>query len=126
MLAIDQLVNERQEQPTVPKAVTLEVAPEQAQKILLASSIGKLSLILRQPGDGKTDGDKRVTERDLGRNQPRPRIIPTPPPPPPPGILEWVPAERVLLRTFGPAIDFFNQNLSFTAGPHKFDRAVMI
>ena len=43
-----------------------------------------------------------------------------------PGILEWVPAERVLLRTFGPAIDFFNQNLSFTAGPHKFDRAVMI
>jgi len=44
VLAIDQLVNERQEQPTVPKAVTLEVTPEQAQKILLASNIGKLSL----------------------------------------------------------------------------------
>ena len=84
VLAIDQLVNERQEQPTVPKAVTLEVTPEQAQKILLASNIGKLSLILRQPGDGKADGDKRVTERDLGRNQPQPRIVPPPPPPPPP------------------------------------------
>ena len=87
VLAIDQLVNERQEQPTVPKAVTLEVTPEQAQKILLASNIGKLSLILRQPGDGKTDGDKRVTERDIGRNPPRPQVVaprlPPPPPPPP-------------------------------------------
>src|SRR6516164_5223406 len=84
VLAIDQLVAERPEQPTVPKAVTLEVTPEQAQKILLASNVGKLSLILRQPGDGKADGDKRVTERDLGRNQPRPRVLPSPPLPPPP------------------------------------------
>src|SRR2546427_4294553 len=37
VLAVDQLVNERQEQPTVAKAVTLEVTTEQAQKILLAS-----------------------------------------------------------------------------------------
>ena len=33
VLAVDQLASERQEQPTVPKAVTLEVTPEQAQKI---------------------------------------------------------------------------------------------
>jgi len=52
----------------------------------LASNIGKLSLILRQPGDGKTDGDKRVTERDIGRNPPKPPVPPMrlPPPPPPP------------------------------------------
>jgi pilus assembly protein CpaB len=84
VLAIDQLANERQEQPTVPKAVTLEVTPEQAQKILLANNIGKLSLILRQPGDGKADGDKRVTERDIGREPPRPPVRAAPPPPPPP------------------------------------------
>jgi pilus assembly protein CpaB len=86
VLAIDQLAAERPEQPTVPKAVTLEVTTEQAQKILLASNIGKLSLILRQPGDGKTDGDKRVTERDIGRNPPKPPVPPMrlPPPPPPP------------------------------------------
>jgi hypothetical protein len=42
VLAIDQLVNERQEQPTVPKAVTLEVTPEQAQIFCCASNIGKL------------------------------------------------------------------------------------
>src|SRR5262249_4782999 len=48
VLAVDQLVNERQENPTVAKAVTLEVDTEQAQKILLATNVGKLSLILRQ------------------------------------------------------------------------------
>ena len=53
VLAIDQLANERQDQPTVAtvaKAVTLQVTPDQAQKILLAGNIGKLSLVLRQPG----------------------------------------------------------------------------
>src|SRR5262244_3109161 len=86
VLAIDQLAADRPEQPTVPKAVTLEVTPEQAQKILLGSNVGKLSLILRQPADAKADGDKRVTERDIGRNQPRTpgRTVQPPPPPPPP------------------------------------------
>jgi pilus assembly protein CpaB len=89
VLAIDQLVNERPEQPTVAKAVTIEVSPEQAQKVLLASNIGKLSLILRQPGDKNADGAKRVTERDLGRNAPRRTQPVTPPaftPPPPPPV----------------------------------------
>ena len=35
---------------TVAKAVTLEVTPEAAQKVLLAESVGKLSLILRKVG----------------------------------------------------------------------------
>ena len=55
VLAIDQLANERQDQPaiaTVAKAVTLQVSPAQAQKILLAGNIGKLSLVLRQPARG--------------------------------------------------------------------------
>lgn len=65
VLAIDQLANERQEQPTVAKAVTLEVTPAQAQKILLATNIGKLSLILRQPGEASLEPSARVTESDL-------------------------------------------------------------
>jgi pilus assembly protein CpaB len=81
VLAIDQLASERQEHPTVAKAVTVEVTPEQAQKILLANNIGKLSLILRQPGDVTADAARRVTERDLGRDRPR-RVSPPPPPPP--------------------------------------------
>jgi len=84
VLAIDQVASERQEQPTVAKAVTVEVTAEQAQKILLASNVGKLSLILRQPGDLNADSAKRVTERDLGRDRPRRAAAPPPPPPAPP------------------------------------------
>jgi Flp pilus assembly protein CpaB len=47
VLAIDQLASERQQHPTIAKAVTIEVTPEQAQKILLATNIGRLSLVLR-------------------------------------------------------------------------------
>src|SRR5262249_55905213 len=46
VLAIDQVASEGEGQPTVAKAVTVEVTKEQAQKILLATNIGKLSLIL--------------------------------------------------------------------------------
>jgi pilus assembly protein CpaB len=91
VLAIDQVASERQEQPTVAKAVTVEVTPEQAQKILLANNIGKLSLILRQPGDVNAEAAPRVTERDLGRDRPRRVSAPPPPaavaPPPPPAVV---------------------------------------
>jgi pilus assembly protein CpaB len=69
VLAIDQLVNERQDQPaiaTVAKAVTLQVTPEQAQKVLLAGNIGKLSLVLRQPAEGRLAEGGRITDSDLG------------------------------------------------------------
>jgi pilus assembly protein CpaB len=66
VLAVDQLVNERQETPTIAKAVTLEVSTEQAQKIMLATNIGKLSLILRQQGENEPKTARRVNESDLG------------------------------------------------------------
>jgi pilus assembly protein CpaB len=46
--------------------VTLEVATEQAQKIILATNIGKLSLILRQAGEDHSASVRRITESDLG------------------------------------------------------------
>jgi pilus assembly protein CpaB len=66
VLAVDQLVNERQETPTIAKAVTLEVGTDQAQKVILATNIGKLSLILRQAGENHPASVRRVTENDLG------------------------------------------------------------
>jgi len=84
VLAIDQLANERQDQPaiaTVAKAVTLQVSPEQAQKILLAGNIGKLSLVLRQPAEGKVAEGGRITDGDLGPGFAR-REAETPKPPP--------------------------------------------
>src|SRR5438874_7765429 len=70
VLAVDQLVNERQENPTIAKAVTLEVDTDQAQKILLATNVGKLSLILRQAGESNPVHAQRVTEGDLARTEP--------------------------------------------------------
>ena len=86
VLAIDQLASERQQHPAIAKAVTIEVTPEQAQKILLATNIGRLSLVLRQPGDNNVVAGRRVTERDLNRGRtPEPvRIAASPPPPSPP------------------------------------------
>ncbi len=68
VLAIDQLLNDRPDNPTVAtvaKAVTLQVSPEQAQKLLLAGNVGKLSLVLRQPGEARATEGRRITERDL-------------------------------------------------------------
>jgi pilus assembly protein CpaB len=86
VLAVDQFASERQEQPTVAKAVTIEVTPEQAQKLLLATNIGKLSLILRRPEEANADSGRRVTERDLGRIDARTAEVARPPPPPPPPL----------------------------------------
>jgi pilus assembly protein CpaB len=83
VLAIDQITGERTEQPTIAKAVTLEVSPEEAQKILLATNIGRLSLILRQPDAVALAPVRQVTEKDLGNApvEPKPKPLPVPPTP---------------------------------------------
>ena len=66
VLAIDQLASEGEEKPKVAQAVTLEVTKEQAQKILLATNIGKLSLLLGRPielGSGSTSSYRRAGYR---------------------------------------------------------------
>jgi pilus assembly protein CpaB len=91
VLAIDQITGERPEQPTIAKAVTLEVSSEEAQKILLATNVGRLTLMLRQPAEANAEPVHRVTENDLG-GPPKPVAPPpapvvhvqVPPPPPPP------------------------------------------
>jgi pilus assembly protein CpaB len=91
VLAVDQLTGERNEQATVAKAVTLEVTAVEAQKVVLATNIGKLSLILRQAGPGSPEENRRVTERDLAAQAelpppPQKKLAADPPPPPPAAI----------------------------------------
>lgn len=90
VLAVDQLTGERNEQATVAKAVTLEVTAVEAQKVLLATNIGKLSLILRQAGAGSPEDSRRVTERDLAQGElsppPQKKVAVDPPAPPPAAI----------------------------------------
>ena len=85
VLAIDQVASEGEGQPTVAKAVTVEVTKEQAQKILLATNIGKLSLILSRPLESKPEPNHRVSEKDIGRTTPEP-VRPAAPPPPAPVV----------------------------------------
>jgi pilus assembly protein CpaB len=65
VIAVDQVASEQKEKPSVAKAVTLEVTPSQAQKVALATEIGTLSLILRQPNETDVVGHNKVTELDL-------------------------------------------------------------
>jgi pilus assembly protein CpaB len=71
--------------------VTLELIPEQSLKILLATNIGKLSLILRQSAEVAMAPEMRMTEHDLygGAAQPpapapAPVVAPLPKPSPAP------------------------------------------
>ncbi len=95
VLAIDQVASEGEGQPTVAKAVTVEVTKEQAQKILLATNIGKLSLILARPLESNPDPNRRVSESDIGRTRPEPVRPPAPPPPAPPHAAPVVPSNTV-------------------------------
>jgi pilus assembly protein CpaB len=94
VLAVDQVTGERTEQAAVAKVVTLEVSPEDAQKIVLATNIGKLSLILRQAGAENSDASKRVTEGDLGLADPDKGKPAKAAPASPPGVLQQIIAPR--------------------------------
>src|SRR5262245_47539499 len=48
VLAIDQTANESRNDPQVARAVTIEVTPEDGQKVALATQVGTLSLALRR------------------------------------------------------------------------------
>jgi len=65
VLAIDQDANEERAQPAVVKAVTLEVTPVQAQKLVLAQRLGQLSLALRNITNVVAEKPKTVTLSDL-------------------------------------------------------------
>jgi pilus assembly protein CpaB len=80
VLAIDQVAGEAEGKPAIARAVTVEVTKEQAQKILLATNIGKLSLLLGRPIETSADPNRRISERDIGRIVHEP-VRPSPPAP---------------------------------------------
>lgn len=76
VLGVDQEVNETLEKPTVAKAITLEVTPEQAQALSLAQSLGTVALALRHISDEITAGRLITTSSDLGGYRARPAAAP--------------------------------------------------
>jgi pilus assembly protein CpaB len=65
VIGIDQNANEDASGTQVVKAVTLEVGPEQAQKLVLGSKVGELSLALRNYLDVNAVPVRTVTIGDL-------------------------------------------------------------
>ncbi len=66
VLSVGQAVDERQTQPQVVSSVTLEVTPEDANKITLARNIGTLSLSLISAGEGGSAADGVTTISSFG------------------------------------------------------------
>jgi len=91
VLGINQTANQQNDQPIVGRTATVEVTPEQAQKLVLAQTVGTLSFALRSIETAGTIPTRPITEADLGVRRPPPPNAPavrpgTPPPPPPPPI----------------------------------------
>jgi pilus assembly protein CpaB len=82
VLGVDQSDNEEADKPTVAKAVTLEVAPAQAQAIALGQTVGTVSLSLRHLADGEHLAKRATTVADLGFVQ----VVKPPPAPRPPRV----------------------------------------
>lgn len=66
ILGIDQQASEDKNEPRVVRAVTIAVTPAQAQKTVLAASVGTISLALRNRGDADPARATRITLSDLG------------------------------------------------------------
>jgi len=64
VLGVDQ--SSDADKPTVPKAVTVEVTPQQAQAIALAQAVGEVTLALRQTSDTAPLAKRAMTVADLG------------------------------------------------------------
>ncbi len=70
VLGIDQDPSDKTDKPTVVRAVTIEVSPEQAEKLALATQVGSLSLALRNAGNAKEAFVPRIRVKDLGPEEP--------------------------------------------------------
>jgi pilus assembly protein CpaB len=82
VLAVAQQVNRDDTAPKVVNAVTLEVTPDQAEKLDLARSVGTLSLVLRNQVDADTLGTTGATKLTLlGASAPVVASAPVAPPP---------------------------------------------
>lgn len=73
VLAVAQEAAQDQTKPKVVNAVTLEVTPEQAEKLDLARSIGQLSLVLRNQVDSKPTETSGATKKTLLHEKEKPQ-----------------------------------------------------
>ncbi|CAI08217.1 pilus assembly transmembrane protein [Aromatoleum aromaticum EbN1] len=78
VLAVAQEANRDETKPKVVNAVTLEVTPEQAERLDLARSVGNLSLVLRNQIDSNTTDTAGITKAMLLRTPDDAPVTPAP------------------------------------------------
>ncbi|MDO9151913.1 MAG: Flp pilus assembly protein CpaB [Methylotenera sp.] len=78
VLAVAQEQNRDETKPKVVNAVTLEVTPEQAEKLDLARSVGTLSLVLRNQIDTSVVTSQGSTKKDLLNRVEQPMVAQQP------------------------------------------------
>ena len=100
VLAIDQIADDRKDQPSVVRTVTFEVNTEEAQKLALGASIGTLSLALRNIASSEVEDIKRITLQDLGELDVAEDLVPEPEQPQTDAELERLGALEELLKGF--------------------------
>ncbi len=81
MLAPDQLTADRIDSPSDARPVMLEVDITDAQKLLLASEVGTLSLVLRNAGEPRLQHTRRIgvsdlVETEIEQQQNKERVVP--------------------------------------------------
>jgi pilus assembly protein CpaB len=96
VLAVAQEASRDTTKPRVVNAVTLEVTPEEAEKLDLARSVGTLSLVLRNQVDPKPGDTEGATKSSLLKEEvaaaPKPVAAPAPAPAPRPVVVVRRPA----------------------------------
>lgn len=80
-------------QPRTYTTITIEVSPEQAQRLVVAQRVGKLTALLRNPGDREKTSQQLMDVYGLLD------LRPTPPPAPPPKPTELIVGGVGALRT---------------------------
>ena len=84
VLAVDQTASTDKNEPVVVRAVTLEVTPPDAEKLVLAEQRGSIQLALRNPRRQRAGGDARPRHGTAPAPAPAPKVRPrvrTGPPP---------------------------------------------
>jgi len=65
VIGIDQIADEETAKPKVARSVTVEVGTQDAQRLVVAQSVGALTLVLRRAGAAQVESSRRVTTSDL-------------------------------------------------------------
>ncbi len=65
VVAVDQVIDQRTEKPLAIRSATVEVMPQDAKRVALATALGSLSLMLRRAGEQSAGAFGRISAKDL-------------------------------------------------------------